>query len=61
MPRKKATGTTKFGWCMTNQHSDCIITTYSGYECGCKCHKEKGAKKKAVQAKAVTVRTKPKI
>jgi hypothetical protein len=33
-------GTSKFGWCLTNQHEQCLEISSSGY-CRCECHSKK--------------------
>lgn len=43
-PRKKESKemTKKFGWCLTNQHDNCMGTTASNsVSCDCECHLDK--------------------
>ena len=30
-------GTNKHGWCLTNQHEECIVNI-TNHKCGCECH-----------------------
>lgn len=40
LTRKLSVGSGKFGWCLTNQHEQCLIISTSGY-CRCECHNKK--------------------